>query len=326
MQPQEHLVARIEELRLMAKVASLYYDNHMTQAGIATQLDLSQATISRLLKRAIEEEIVRISVTMPTGVFADLEDQVRSLYDLREVIVVDCENDDDVAVMRGLGSAAAFYIESTVKKHEVIGISSWSETLLSMVGQMHRLSQKADTEVIQILGGIGHPDAEVHAARLTERLARLVHGSAMFLPAPGIVGSADAHQIFVDDPYVTKVLKSFSRISLALVGIGTVEPSGLLASSGNIFSEEELHVLQDSGAVGDICLRFFDADGVPVQTPFNERVIGLDLPQIKVVNRAVGIAGGLRKREAIRGALRGGWINVLITDRCTAQWLVDGAC
>jgi len=33
----------------------------------------------------------------------------------------------------------------------------------------------------------------------------------------------------------------------------------------------------------------------------------------------VGIAGGKHKLSAILGALRGGWINVLITDQFTAQ-------
>lgn len=321
---------RIEELRLIAKIARLYYDLGYTQSEIASQLDLSQATISRLLRRAIDEQIVRITVSMPTGVFADLEEAVRQRYDLHEVIVVDCDEVADKGqqtekgIMRELGTAAAYYLENTIKKGEVIGISSWSETLLAMVDQMRRLTRRYDARVVQILGGIGHPDAEVHAARLTDRLAVLVNGTAAFLPAPGIVGSADARQIFLDDQYVAKVLATFDDVTLALVGIGTVEPSGLLASSGNIFSAGELDLLRETGAVGDICLRFFNGQGQPVQTPLNDRVIGMGLGQLQQARRAVGIAGGVRKQEAVRAALVGGLINVLITDRCTASWLVDG--
>jgi DNA-binding transcriptional regulator LsrR (DeoR family) len=113
----------------------------------------------------------------------------------------------------------------------------------------------------------------------------------------------------------------FNQVTLALVGIGTVEPSGLLASSGNIFSPQELDMLRKAGAVGDICLRFFDNSGNPVATPLNDRVIGMELQQLQRVNRAVGVAGGRRKLDAIRGALEGHWINVLITDRLTAEHL-----
>ncbi|HDQ70774.1 MAG TPA: sugar-binding transcriptional regulator, partial [Chloroflexi bacterium] len=111
--------------------------------------------------------------------------------------------------------------------------------------------------------------------------------------------------------------------TLALVGIGTVEPSPLLASSGNIFSDEELATLRENGAVGDILYRFYDAEGNPVQTPLAERVTGMDHEQLRRVKRVVGIAGGARKFDAIRGALNGKLINVLITDRFTAERLVQ---
>jgi DNA-binding transcriptional regulator LsrR (DeoR family) len=81
-------------------------------------------------------------------------------------------------------------------------------------------------------------------------------------------------------------------------------------------------MLRQHGAVGDICLRFFDQAGQAVVTPLNERVIGMGLEQLKEIDRCVGIAGGRRKHHAIRGALAGGWINVLITDRFTAETLI----
>lgn len=81
-------------------------------------------------------------------------------------------------------------------------------------------------------------------------------------------------------------------------------------------------MLRRGGAVGDVCLRFFDAEGKPVITPLNERVIGIPLEKLQRVSRTVGIAGGRRKLAAIRGALMGRWINVLITDRFTAEQLL----
>ena len=112
---------------------------------------------------------------------------------------------------------------------------------------------------------------------------------------------------------------------MALVGIGDIQPSVLLADSGNIFSPNELKLLQDHGAVGDICLRFYDLEGKMVNTPLNDRVIGMSVEQLRRAKRSVGVAGGERKRTAILGALKGGWINVLITDRSTAEWLVSKA-
>lgn len=314
-------MARIDELRLMAKVARLYYERGIRQADIAAQLDLSQATVSRLLKRAEEEHIVRISVSVPFGVFPELEEQLQAAYGLKDAIVVDTV-DDDEQILRDLGAAAAYYVETTLQPSELIGISSWSATLLAMVDAMHPLPRSSNVQVVQILGGVGNPTAEVHAAHLTRRIAALTRGDATFLTAPGVAGSSDTAQVYRSDPFIRTALDRFSQVTLALVGIGALVPSKLLASSGNIFSSEELDLLRDRGAVGDICLRFFDQQGALVRTPLDDRVIGMPLEQMQQVQRSVGIAGGARKLHAIRGALVGRWINVLITDRFTAEALI----
>lgn len=315
-------MARIDELRLLAKVARLYYGQGLRQSEITERLNVHQSTVSRLLKRAEKEGIVRITFSMPSGLHPELEDQLQTTFGLREAVVVDAIDSED-QIARDLGAAAAFYLETTLKPTDVVGISSWSASLLAMVEAMRPNPRAAGARVVQILGGIGNPGAEVHATHLTRRLANLVSGTATLLPAPGAVGSAKAKRVMLKDRYVQEATALFKSVTLALVGIGAVEPSKLLASSGNVFSPQELKSLGAGGAVGDICLRFFDAAGVQVETPLNERVIGIELAQLKQVRRVVGIAGGKRKLAAIRGALAGGWINMLITDRTTAERLLQ---
>ncbi len=315
-------MARIDELRLMTKVAHLYYDQDMTQPEIAAQLDLSQAAVSRLLKRAKQEQIVRVTVNVPHGIYSEIEEQLQQAYKLKEAVVVDSVEHSD-QILRDIGAAAAYYLETTLRANDVIGVSSWSSTLLAMVDALHPLARPSGIRVLQILGGLGSPSAEVYASRLVGRLANLVRGEAVLLSAPGIVGSPAAVPILLEDRYVHAAMSLFDQVTIALVGIGTVEPSGLLASSGNIFSPEELNILRAAGAVGDICLRFFDAAGTPVATPLNDRVIGIRLDQLQHIKRVVGIAGGKQKLSAIHGALLGCYINVLITDRFTAEQLLQ---
>ncbi len=314
-------MSRPEELRLITKVASLYYEHEMRQSDIAKQLDLSQAGVSRLLKRAQAENIVRITVTTPTGAYTELESQLETYYNLKEAIVVE-SSDDDTQLLRNLGTAAAFYLETTLKRDEVIGISSWSETLLAMTNALHPLGNSYKTKVVQILGGIGNPSAELHATQLAKRLASLVHGDVTMLPTPGVVGSKETRTVLLEDTFVAKAVAMFDQVTLALVGIGSVNPSRLLASSGNIFTKDEVDKLLTRGWVGDICMRFFDEAGKPVNTPLNERVIGMALEQLKKVPRTVGMAGGKRKFAAIKGALEGKLVHVLITDHISAQRLV----
>jgi DNA-binding transcriptional regulator LsrR (DeoR family) len=311
----------IDELRLMTKVARLYYQDGVGQREIAAQLDVSQASVSRLLKRAEQEHIVRFVITPPQGVFAELETGLEQRYGLKEALVVDCDNEDE-DLLRNLGSAAAYYIETTVKPDEVIGVSSWSATLLAVVDAMHPQARAMNTHVVQILGGMGNPAAEEHANHLISRLAALVRGQAHFLPAPGVVSSAEALPALLNDAFVSETLQYFDRVTLALMGVGSLSPSRLLASSGNVFSEHELEMLRGHGAVGDLCLRFFNAQGQPVANSLDQRVISVTLEQLKHVKRSVGVAGGVRKYDAVHGAIVGGWINVLVTDRHTAEELL----
>jgi len=315
------LMSRQDEMRLMAKVARMYYGLGIRQQEITTRLNIHQSTISRLLKRAREANIVRISVSMPSGIFPELEEGLEEKYGLSEAIVVDCLPDEQQMV-KDLGNAAAFYLETTIKEGEVLGISSWSRNLLAMVDSLHPTQRGNGGKVIQILGGMGSPGAQGHATSLTQRLAYLLGAAAVLLPAPGVVGSPEAKKVLEKDEYVRQVLDLFPKIDTALVGIGSLQPSKLLASSGNRFSQNEIRQLHAIGAVGDICLRFFDAEGHLVSTPLHNRVIGIELQALKSAKRVVGVAGGPRKEDAIRAALRGKWINVLITDKKTAENLL----
>lgn len=314
---------RIDELRLIARVARMYYEWDMRQSEIAKQLDLSQATVSRLLNRSKEEGIIRFSVTVPNGVYTELEETLVKKFSLRDAIVVDSLDDNEKLIQRDLGAATAYYLESAIRPNEIIGISSWSATLLALVDALHVPVKKPGIKVVQILGGVGNPGAEAHAARLTSRMAQLVNGEAVYLPVAGILATPAARDILIADEVTQQAIRLFDHVTTALVGIGAIDPSPLLAQSGNIFSPEELNLLRQEKAVGDILLRFFDQEGALVETGLEKRVISMSLEQLSKVNRAVGVAGGSRKYSAILGALRGHWINILVTDHFTASRLAN---
>jgi DNA-binding transcriptional regulator LsrR (DeoR family) len=313
-------MARVDELRLMAKVARMYYIQELNQHAITEKLQLHQSTISRMLKKARALNLVRFSITTPPGTFAELEDQLTSRFKLKDAVVVDCPADGE-AMVRDLGSALAYFLESTLKPGKVIGISSWSRSLFAMVDALHPGDYCANGKVVQILGGVGNVGSEFHAIHLAQRLANSIAAKPVLLQSPAVVGSAEAQRVLSRDTAVQEASALFDKLDLALVGIGSMEPSRMLSASGNILSREERTELQRLGAVGDICFRYFDADGQPVKSPLMKRVIGIDLIKLRACKQVVGVAGGSQKLQAILGALRGGLIDVLITDRGTAEEL-----
>ncbi|MBA5805600.1 sugar-binding transcriptional regulator [Rhizobium sophorae] len=316
-------MTRLNELRLISRVAQMYHLEGRRQAEIAQHLRLSQATVSRMLKRAEAEDIVRTSVTPPVGTYSELEGALREKYDLPEAVVVECTEDRDGAIMARIGEAAAHLLEVTLAPGEIIGVSSWSQTISKMVENIHPLKSAQAKYVVQTLGGMGDPSVQTHATQLTTRLARLTGAEPKLLAVQGVTTSREAKFLMQADPYVRETMDLFGSITLAIVGIGAVEPSELLARSGNIFSSRELSDLAEAGAVGDISLRFFDKNGKPVKTPLDDRVIGLPLEDLERVDRVIALAGGSKKTDAIAGALRVGVIDMLVTDKFTAQRLID---
>jgi DNA-binding transcriptional regulator LsrR (DeoR family) len=315
-------MSRTDELRMMLRVAQLYHEDKLKQVEISKQLHVSQATVSRLLKRAEEENVIRVTISVPRGTYPQFEVALRQRYGLSEVIVAECYEDREEAILSAIGAAAAHYLEATLSEGDIIGISSWSASLLRMVDAIHPIKRLRAERVVQILGGIGDPSVQSHATQLTTRLAALTGAEPQLLPAQGVVSSSAARLVMLGDIYVRAAMDQFRRMTIALVGIGALQPSVMLANSGNAFTDDELRDLAHRGAIGDIGLRFFDRNGRPVHGPLDERVIGVTLEELKKAPRVIGVAGGERKVQAIRACLAGKLISVLVTDKFTAEKLL----
>ncbi|MEV6636174.1 sugar-binding transcriptional regulator [Actinoplanes sp. NPDC051470] len=325
MSPQvdPHLGVAAEHVRLLTKVARMYHERGLRQPQIAEHLHISQPRVSRLLKQAVAAGIVRTAVITPRGVHAELEEAVEQKYGLSEVVVADTDGlAEERAVTRAIAAAAAVYLETTISRDDRIGISSWSATLLATVEAMHPAPSLAAERVVQILGGVGTSAAQSQATRLTGGLARNTRAEAVYLVAPGLVATPSMREALVREPAIAEVLKACEDLTVALVGVGSLEPSTLLRESGNAIAAEEEHRLRDQGAIGDVCMRFFDAAGRHLPSELDDRVLGITADLLRAVPRRVGVAGGERKWNAIRAALQGGWLSVLITDQATATDLI----
>ena len=184
-------VAADGQVRLMTKVAHLYHEQGIRQSDIAEALHISQARVSRLLKRATELGIVRTIVVVSQGVHTDLEQALEQRFGLAEAVVVDAET-DEASILRALGSAGASYLETTLTGGERLGISSWSATLLAVVDRLQPLRTPGADSVVQLVGGVGVSSVQAQANRLLGELTKLIGASPTFVPAPG-TGRVERH-------------------------------------------------------------------------------------------------------------------------------------
>jgi DNA-binding transcriptional regulator LsrR (DeoR family) len=119
------------------------------------------------------------------------------------------------------------------------------------------------------------------------------------------------------------VAEEWRHLTMALVGVGSVQPSPLLRESGNAIAPADQEQLLAAHAVGDVCHRFFDSAGQLIRSDLNSRVVGIDPDVFRAIPRRIALAGGERKHAAIRAAISGGWVNVVVTDVATARALLD---
>jgi len=308
---------------LLGKVSALYYLRDHTQQEIAERLRLSRPTVSRLLREARDLGFVAITVTPPRGLHLELETRLEELYGLQTVRVAEGDTGKNSKVLQHqLGATAARHLARTIHPGETIGIA-WGTTLTAMVDAMVPLPTEG-SRVVQILGGLGPPDADEYGAVVARRLAERLDGQVVLLPAPGVVATADVRDVLRKDPHVRAALNELDSLDVIFVGLGSLASNPVL-NDGHTLTRQEKRDLKAGRAVGDIALRFFDAEGNFVRTSLDDRILGITNGQLRKAARVVAVAGGADKVEAIAAALKAGIVHVLITDRSTAEALAARA-
>ena len=313
---------KIIDYRLLLKVSKLYYEQNLTQQEISKRVSLSRPKVSRLLKQAEQVGIVKINIIPQPGFHTDLEEALEEKYGLKEAVVVEVsEFSSQLAVSREVGEAAAEFFSRTVDDPCVIGIS-WGTTLQAMVDAIPQENHR-NSEIVQLIGGLGTPESEAHATYILRRLVTQIGSKLSILNVPGIVDKAEVKSAILSDSHVRDVFNLFKKIDIAFVGVGVPTPESVVMRDGTILTHGEVDMLLAKGAVGDICLRYFDQEGNPIKSEIDERVIGITLDELKAIDTVVGVSGGPQKEKVIRAALLGKLINVIVTDHINAQKLVE---
>lgn len=303
---------------LLFRVAELYYLQDRTQEQIAQALKISRPHVSRLLKRARRAGIVTISVRPPFGHSTALAEGIRRVFPLRDVLVVP----SGVAPLARVAEAAAGYLPSRIQRDSMVGVS-WGRTV-RMIADSLPNDPRRSVEVVPLVGGMGPVGEALHANEIARRFASRLGGKYYVLNAPAMAESVGAHGMLVRDGTVRAILERAGKVDVAVVGIGGMVSGSTLVQSGYL-KPDHLRRLTALGAVGDICSRFFGRDGSPCRSSITERVVGIELNDLRQLPWVVGAAAGTEKATAILGALRGGYINVLITDEATARAVLRAA-
>jgi DNA-binding transcriptional regulator LsrR (DeoR family) len=313
----ELMIDRTEQL---ARVASMYYEDNLTQDEIAQRIAASRSTVSRLLQEARDAGFVEIVVHYPWKTVSEMENYLTNRFHLRQARVLNAANRPYTETLRGLGVLAARYVESVLEETELLSIS-WGAAVYNTV-QALRPARRLPVTVVQMVGAIGEGDPLMDGPELARLLARICGGEYRYLHAPLIVEDTQAREVLLHEPRIRETLSLARRADLALVGIGAPVADDHSLQRAGYLDVNELAKLRSQGVAGDICGRHYDAQGRVLDVEMNQRIVGVELDALREIKCVLGVAGGRHKAEAILGALRGGYVNVLITDDVAARGIL----
>ena len=307
----------IDDLKMMVRIAEMYYLDSISQKKIAETLGISPNRVSRYLKNSIKNGFVQFSVNNPFYLQADYSEKIKNKYDLSEVIIVPVSKSNNPnSILNKVGQTAADYLVKNLHPNMSIGLA-WGHTALAIAKALPLLSIDNLT-LVQMMGG-SYKSLEFNDQVFLEFSKKL--GADLYrIPVPVILNKAEIRYALLSDHQLQNTLSMFSNLDMMLVTVGLTGKNTILYEEG-FLSDDDVINIHDAGGVGNICGRYFDINGKICCDELNKRVIGVDLDVIAKNNNVVMAATGKEKILPIIGALNGGYCDVLIIDELTADLL-----
>ena len=303
-------------------MAWFYYKDELTQDEIAKRLSVSRASVGRMLDRARRVGLVTINLNADHLNAFEVSRQLRGTFGLAEALVVpdhQAEHGDHQALNARLGLGGAQFMSTHLRPGGTLGVG-WGETVSRVIAATS-FGAVGPVHMVTLTGGV---DAYLQAF-LSSKGDGAAEGdgtSATVIPTPIVASTPELAAALKAEPTIQQVLKQACGVEQALVGVGTPTADATIVRMGYL-EADDVRLLGDQGVVGDILGQFFDASGRVVPLPIHDRRIGIELSDLTQIPKVVGVAGGLHKAEAILGALRGRFLDVLVTNELTALRLLE---
>lgn len=305
-----------DRLRLVAR---LYYLDGLGQSEVAKFARVSQAKVSRLLALAKERGIVRITVADYDPRRRELEDQLRGRLGLQTVTVIkSSEGLAGADLRRAVGHFGAAAVDALIEPRDVVALAG-GRTLHELVHHLPATRTKSLT-VVQAMGSVDSNVSVFDAQEIGRVLAQRLGGIFLSLNTPAFLPEKRTRDALLELAQVRSVHESLDRARVALVGLGTLANS-VFVERGTI-DATMMRELERAGAVGEICGRFIDARGRECATAWRDRVISVQIDQLRKIPQVIGVVSGNDRSAAILAAIAGGIVKSLVIDEVGATALL----
>ncbi len=294
------------EETLMAKAAWYYYYESLTQQQISDRLGVTRMRVIKLLEKARQNGIIRFQIRSESAKRMDIEQKLIERFSLKDCFIVPGpERAEDTN--ENVAQAASMYISARVPDEAFINIG-YGDTCGRILNHL-AIQAEHELSFVSLTGGVSY--------YLPNATSGIFHSKLYLIPAPLVASTNEMAEAMKTERSIEEIRRLIPLSYLSVVGIGAMNDEATIVRSG-ILSPNDLLLIQRNGAVGDILSHFIDEDGNPIPTSYDERAVSTLLSELKNLKNVIGVAAGVHKAPAIRSALKGKYLDTLITDEDTA--------
>ncbi|MBD2785045.1 transcriptional regulator LsrR [Xenorhabdus sp. DI] len=300
----------MSEEELMARIAWFYYHDGLTQGDIGELLGLSRLKVSRLLEKGRQSGVIRVQINSRYEGCLELENTLQKRFNLKQVRVLPTL--DSINLNARLGIGTAHLLMALIEPHQLLAIG-FGETPMCTLQHLSGFISSQQIRLVTLSGGVGSYMTGIGQLDAACPVS--------IIPAPLRASSHQVAATFREELCVKDVILTACAADIAIVGIGAInqKQQATIMRSGYISHGEQL-MFDRKGAVGDILGYFFNMEGELISDiDIHRELIGVSLPEMKTIPNVIGVAGGIEKADAIVAALRGSYINSLVTEEQTAR-------
>ena len=307
------------KLTQMIRIAKMHYEQNYTQLEIASKEGISKATVSRILKSAMDMGIIEVRIKDSILNDTELEKELIAAYPIKRAVIVPDLVGNEQILLQDVCAALINDLPRYIKNDSILGVF-YGHTLTVMARQLPRLKRHG-VSVIQLAGGFSRAMYESNALSILSSFAECVGGTAYPIPAPAMVEKPFIVEALKQDSQIARVLDMAERCDTAIFSVGNLERPSILFEMGMITHEEYQDMIH-SGVIGDCCSHFLNRDGNIFDQEMDARVVGASLSTIKKIPNKLLVVSGKEKKEVIHASLIGGLADSLYIDAPTARELL----
>ena len=311
--------ANSDDERFLVRVAWACEIEGLTQAEAADRFGVTRLRVNRALAEARARGIVRVYVHSTYGPCVELESQLKERFALNDAHVAPISAPND-PVKELIGSYLGQYLSYLLADSDIRRFGmSWGSTLNHAMSHMRPLN-RPDLEIVSTMGCVTRA-SDLNIIESARLLANVCNAQKRYFTAPLYAGSKRSRKLLAEQDVFADMIERIRSVDALMMTLGDMSARSNMICDG-LPANVSVQELLDVGAVGDALGYYLDATGKRVKHPLNDRVLGIELNDLKNIGNVILAAGGKHKLAVISAFLRMGYTNTLITDQTTAKALL----